>query len=858
MNSGKHPHLAKKLTRLYSSCVNPSIASNANLAQHLGISRQAVSKWIHGSETNSGNTIPNSKILEVAALFSLEPHHFGLELGEFGDRLEEMLEPDLTISQLDKISLSSLPSTDLNLVGRRLEIEAIDRAWHAGKINCLQIIAFGGIGKSSLVNAWLSQVDKVGYAGANRVYGWSFYWQGAGSDGITSGDLFIEQALAWFGDQFPERGTPWAKANRLAELIRQTRTLLILDGLEPLQYPPGPKQGEIENPAVSLLLRELAANNYGLCIVTSRIPIADFSSFNDGRTQSLHLERLNKNDGVQLLSALGVHGELGDMQCAVEAYSGHPLCLSLLAGYLSVVHEGSVSKYSELVSLVDIQSFDTHASTIVRAYLSWFDSSLETSLLNLLGLFDRAISLIELKALATSESIACLTEELAELSDLRWSYALKKLEDANLISISQREGGRVIDCHPLIRDFLNANMRKAKPDLWRLGNSLVFNFLQQNAVENPKSMAQMEPLFRAVIHGTRAGLVEESFQLYFDRIKQKQFSIFTEGSHHADQGCIRVFFRKPWTEPVSQLSESASFYLLSCAAANLIYLGQIDSAIEPSILSIEWFRKNQRWFEAAATSGPLISMLIAAGRLKDARAEWQRGQKSVELAGNEVLGAVSTSIGAYLCFLEGDYARASTDFERAEQILIRSEPHCEVVCPTISSYYCKYLLDTGQAEKALQRALLTLKWRKANAWQVTLDTTSLYATDLLVLGLIYQHLGEFEKAAHYLNLQVKLFREASEWLYLPSGLIGRAKFYMAVGECDAAERDLRESLAIAKNTGAQLSTWEALLVSTQLAIDSGEHEVAEKVLRRAMELQDMSAYRHCSAHLNALRAQLHL
>ena len=124
-------------------------------------------------------------------------------------------------------------------------------------------------------------------------------------------------------------------------------------------------------------------------------------------------------------------------------------------------------------------------------------------------------------------------------------------------------------------------------------------------------------------------------------------------------------------------------------------MGQIDAAIEPSILSIQGFKKSESWFEAAATSVPLISMLISAGRLRNARQEWNSGQKSVEAADNEVLQAVSIGIGAYLSFLEGDLPEAVKLFDDAELILNKEEPVCEWTSPTISAYYCKFLLDTG-------------------------------------------------------------------------------------------------------------------------------------------------------------------
>lgn len=856
MSTGKHPQLAKKLSRLYVSCINPEVNSNAALAKHLGISRQAISKWIHGSDTSIGDCIPKSQIHDVAAMFGMEPYWFSLELDEFGEKLNGKLDPDTSSAPLEKISLSSLPITRLDLFGREQEIAELDSAWNEQQINCLEIVAFGGVGKSSLVNNWLSRLDKKNYSGAKRVYCWSFYWQGTGSDVISSGDLFIEQALEWFGDSHPEKGTPWIKANRLASLIRESRTLLILDGLEPLQYPPGPKQGEIETPALSLLLRELAANNNGLCIITSRLAIAEFSAFKDGRVRTMNLDRLSNEDGVRLLKALDVHGDEKRMASAVQAYSGHPLCLSLLAGFLSVVHEGDISHFRDLDSLVAIQSFDTHAANIVRAYLAWIDSPIETTLLNLLGLFDRCIALDELRSLVDSDVVPGLTQELARLSQAEWGYALKKLEDANLILRFNRDGCVMIDCHPLVRDFLNEHLKKEQTEIWRKGNEMIFNFLQRTAKADPGTMLQLEPLFRAVIHGTRAGLFEESFQLYFERIKRRQFSIFTEGSHHADQSCIRAFFRKPWDEPVAQLSETAGFYLLSCAAANLIYLGQIDEAIAPSIRSIQWFQKNERWMEAAATSGPLISMLIAAGRLGDARQEWDRVQESISNANNEVFKAVATSIEAYLSYLEGDRENAGKLFHESELVLNRVEPGCEVVCPTISAYYCKYLLDTGEIEKALQRAALTMQWREAKSWQVAVDTTSLYVSDLLMLGLAYLALGDLKQASHYLNKQVELLESANEWLYLPTGLIARAKLFAITGDISSAQQDLGEALGIAKSTGAHFSEWEANLALAELALNIGEPRVGQAHYKKAMGIAGMECYKHSTDYLKALEDQL--
>lgn len=857
MDTGKHPFLAKKLSRLYVTCANPAVNNNASLAKHLGISRQAISKWVHGSETSAGNCIPLSKVHEVAEVFGLEPHHFSLDLDEFGRRLQQKLEPAHAHSHSKIISLSSLPITRLDLVGRNVELELLDRVWEEQRTNCVEIIAFGGTGKSSLVNSWLSGLSKRDYAGADRVYAWSFVSPGSDTDLIASGDLFIEQALDWFGDKHPAEGTPWAKANRLATLVRESKTIVVLDGLEPLQYPPGPKQGEIENPAVSFFLKEMASSNTGLCIITSRIPVKEFASYNDGRIRTLQLEELSGDAGATLLRDLGVRGDEADMQSAVEAYAGHPLCLSLLAGYVSVVCDSEIEQYRSLESLSTVQPFDGQASDIMHAYLHWFNSPRETCLLNLLGLFDRALSITDLELFVASTSIKGLTTDLQSMSRAEWRYALKKLEDVNLVTISPQNKSTVVDCHPLVRDFLSEHLRNNHPEIWQRGNEAVFSFLCDQALENPQNMLQLEPIFRAVVHGTRAGLYEESFDLYFEKIKRKQFSMFTEGSHHADQSCIRTFFKKPWIEPVPQLSESASSYLLSCAAANLIYLGHIEEAIDPSILSIQWFQFNERWFEAAATAGPLISMLLAAGRLSRAREEWENNQESVKKAGNIVLSAVNKSIEAYLCFLEGDNDKAGELFSESEKVITCGDPKCEVGCPTISAYYCKFLLDTGNVEEALERALLTVEWRESTAWQVSVDTTSLYATDLQMLGLIYLALNDRQRAKYYLDKQVEKFRDANEWLYLPSGLIARARLHLLNRNFKCSLQDLEEALSIARRTGAKYSEWESIITLAQLRLESEELESAKSYFKAAMTFDGIQSYEPCVQAMNSLRYRIY-
>src|SRR5258708_9556951 len=144
------------------------------------------------------------------------------------------------------------------------------------------------------------------YRSAELIFGWSFYRQGS-SGGSSSAEEFLDGALNWFGEPDPRIGTAWQKGERLAKLIACRRTLLVLDGLEPLQSPPGPQEGRLRDPSLQALLRELAAFNTGLCVITTRMPVADIADHERASPVRRELEQLSSDAGGKLLRPLGVN-----------------------------------------------------------------------------------------------------------------------------------------------------------------------------------------------------------------------------------------------------------------------------------------------------------------------------------------------------------------------------------------------------------------------------------------------------------------------------------------------------------------------------------------------------------------------
>jgi tRNA A-37 threonylcarbamoyl transferase component Bud32 len=352
----------------------------------------------------------------------------------------------------EKTSIARLPVTGSDLFGREEDLAFLDAAWANPDVNVVSIVAWGGVGKTSLINYWLRAMAAQHYRSAELVFGWSFYRQGT-SGSTSSADEFLEAALNWFGDPDPRVGTPWEKGERLASLVAQRRTLLVLDGLEPLQNPPGPQEGRLREPSLQAFLRELAASNAGLCVISTRLPVGDIADHERASALRLDLEHLSSEAGAKLLRALGVTGPEAELRTASDEFDGHCLALTLLGSYLTDAYKGDIRCRNEVSRhLGDDVRQGVHARKVMKSYESWFGGGPELAVLRMLGLFDRPADEKAFEALLKPPTIPGLTEALTELSIKRWQTILAKLRRARLLAGEDSHNRGDLDTHPLVRE----------------------------------------------------------------------------------------------------------------------------------------------------------------------------------------------------------------------------------------------------------------------------------------------------------------------------------------------------------------------------------------------------------------------
>jgi Protein kinase domain/NACHT domain len=358
-----------------------------------------------------------------------------------------------------KISIARLPVTGSDVFGREEDIAFLDRAWANQDVNVVTIVAWAGVGKSTLVNHWLRRMATDHYRSAELIFGWSFYRQGTRGD-TSSADEFLDAALTWFGDPNPRFGTAWEKGERLAKLVAHRRTLLLLDGLEPLQNPPGPQEGRVREPSLQALLRELAAFNTGLCVITTRLAVADIVDHE--RTSALRrdLEQLSGGAGAKLLRALSVKGHEAELRRASDEFGGHCLALTLLGSYLADAYNGDIRCREEVLAHLshDVRQ-GVHARKVMESYQTWFGQGPELSILRMLGLFDRPVDEKALGALLKRPAIRGLTETLTDLSVTERRTILAKLRRARLLAGEDPQNPGHLDTHPLVREYFGEQLR---------------------------------------------------------------------------------------------------------------------------------------------------------------------------------------------------------------------------------------------------------------------------------------------------------------------------------------------------------------------------------------------------------------
>lgn len=769
----------------------------------------------------------------------------------------------------------SWPVTDPFLVGREKEMRLLDKCWRMPSVHVVSLVAWGGAGKTALLNRWwIRLMQRANWSGAERVFAWSFYNQGAEEGQQSSADQFIGEALRWFGDAATAESslTPWAKGVRLAELVSAQRTLLLLDGLEPLQEPTGGvvwRQGSVKDAALRGLLLTLAKGSLGLCVLTTRLKVNDLRLFEDTSMRSLDLERLADEDGAHYLEHLGVVGPRKEIVQAAKEFGGHPLALTLLGKYLVLAHGGDIRQRVADPPLISAAAGASQARRVMQCYERWFKGQPELDVLYMLSLFDRPAEPDAIRVFHNGQVIRGLTGRLKRLSPGEWVSALDNLASVRLLSAG---GGATLDTHPLVREHFGERLRATNATAWRAAHSRLFKYFSSppRAKDAPETLNDLEPLYRAVAHGCKAGQHRKALKLYVEKILKGglYYSWKKFGNFGMELDALSKFFDRTWDLPTKILTPKDRGFVLNETGFHLMALGRMREALGPARTAFTLFKAHKDYDNVAVSCSNLSKLYSDLGELGE----------SHTIAGDCVALVKDKSgwyplVGLMVAHATalhqlGDMDEAHEIFAEAENIHSLKSSEYPFLYAFRGFRYCELLLERGDVEGVRLRASQTLSAVKKRAtlklpsYSVGLSHLSMGEALLL---LCREGRDERVRAEQHVESAVELLRQASQQRHIACALLARTRLHLMSGRLEGARQDLEEVLELISRSDMRRLECDTHLEYCRMlltaAFGGGTAEDlmrARRHLERARQMIEEMRYRRRDYDLSLVSARLHL
>lgn len=806
-----------------------------------------------------------------------------------------------------------IPGAPPKLIGRDAELAMLRGAWDSKapkKVNAVVLHALGGAGKSALLRTFANELLAGGGGGARRIYGWSAYSQGSGEQKRADADGFISKALGDLGFKGDPPKDPVERAREFAKLVQKERVLLLLDGLEPLQDPPGVNKGRFKDKGLAELVKVLAKVNPGLVVLTTRQEVPELEGH--GALVIAHsLNQLTDKAGAELLVELGVRGRQKELEAAVREIDGHALSVTLLGTYLSEVCGGDIRHrdqfdFSDIVLThaeeQELASDETvkyakRAEKIMRGYLEQFDrlgkdeaskgpGGPERAILNLLGLFDRPADGKAVEALL-AKRIPGLTDDLfvetvtttsgkwfwksskVEVRELdarergqRLRRAKERLRKLRLLSKPNPHDPQELDAHPIVRAFFSGRLDETAPEGAKVAHDILYKHYSAAAPDLPDTLEEMKPLFHAVQHGVKAGYVHDCFtHIYLGRI-QRGSEFFTYrliGATSADLGVLANFYRILWTVPISELNSNDQAAALARAAFALEGIGRLKDALGPRKASVTARAELGDWRNAANNADVLAQTLLMFGDISSSIEAANVAFKYASMADSDELKtlAIQELANAYI---------QNGRLENAQKLYAELADRGNGFTSIPGYQYGLLLLSQGHLHKALDLGKFLLQYGERNLGAGASRADIGFAH--LLLACANDALDERTASASY-DESVLVLRQSGRAKFLPEALLARAahrRERAAAGEAgliDKIQEDLAEVEDIA-GTEMRLYLTDLALECARVALDlpgafdSPELARAEAVSRtaEAARLIEETGYHRRDGELADLQRRL--
>jgi WD40 repeat protein/transcriptional regulator with XRE-family HTH domain len=419
------------------------------LAEHLGVSRRAVSEW------ESGGSYPKAEhlkqFIELGVQHQAFPAaHEAEEIRRFwkASRQKVLLneqwlstllntqhpsQQPITPPLIEEASASNqvmAPSTPEQRVdwgealaittfyGRERELDLLTRWIVQDHCRAVSVLGMGGIGKSALTVSVMHRLAEHFQVVIFRSV-----------RDAPSCETLLDDCLQVLSPQ-PLDTVPASLEGRISlllDLMRTVRALVVLDNLESLleagkvtgRYHPGFEGYE-------RMLRRVATTDHQSCLLlTSREKPVELRPLEGKRlpVRSVRLAGLEISACEQLLAENGVVGTPQDWERLAEVYTGNPLALKIVAETIADLFGGEIHQFLSEGAVIFGSISDLLSEQFARL------SSLEQTMLYWLAIVREPVTLDELQALLVTP-----------LSRVQMLESMDGLRRRSLIERGQRQG----------------------------------------------------------------------------------------------------------------------------------------------------------------------------------------------------------------------------------------------------------------------------------------------------------------------------------------------------------------------------------------------------------------------------------
>ncbi|MEO5349220.1 MAG: hypothetical protein H7836_06215 [Magnetococcus sp. YQC-3] len=777
--------------------------------------------------------------------------------------------------------LSCLPTSLVPLVGRRPLFRRLDQYLADPDVAIVACVAGAGVGKSVLLEGWLDHL-RPHFGGVSRVFAWSFQHTSIArplsmGGGPGSSGLFFSQALRFFGHEGELPESEEKRAIRLSELLRARPFLLILDGVDPLQFSeerPAARLAEtFSDPGLYHLLRLMchssAEQDYAdsLVLLTSRRSVAGpAKGSTPGATwqpyREIVVENLTEREGVELLKSMGVAKQYAHrLPGMVRRMHGHALTLVLLGGLLAQKRPEWQATPDFLTHLLAPDSEGEHLQRLLRHYTAaiWPQETLHALFLRLFGVFDRPMREEEWQMARAQVDFA---QPLREMDFVTCANLVQDLEEAGFVLPYSTYCGWQL--HALVRDYLTEEMEAeaSHSPFWaerlRQAHGVLFDYFQTLLDDpQPDSLVALEPLYRAVRHGCRAGRYKEALHgVYVQRIRRGTdcFSLARWGAYSSDLTALAGFFPNGWDAPPveADLSVGDRSWLLAEAAFCLTVTGRVEEALGPQEEGVRLEATQGTPQGVVRAAAALCDLQMATGRLRVALETAIRGREWAEQHALSVLQWLLQIKQATVLHRLGEWSASLALYEEVEAVPIEITAEFFPYMGMAEKGHTELLLEqrTVALEALLQRAEEAQQQAESSGHPLWITWSLLSKCRVLVA------MGQYERVMMPLQTAImSTVEREGETPLLAEILLLRATVLHRRGEGYAAHQDLTRLLEIARRWQLPLLEVDGRLLEGEILLGEKSYEEADESLSRLEALVARTGYGQRREAVQSLRGR---